>query len=172
MIMLVAFLFCACDESVGYFPDRDGGTDSDSDSDSDTDSDTDSDSDTDACDDITCQDPPDDECQTDGTLHDYNQEADGLCIDGECVYGYETVTCNWGCTVVESDDDKCFDPCEGVVCDDTGDYCEGDLAWHCSPSSCEPTEDGEPECQYSCTYDDCSIYENTCIMWGDFSMCD
>lgn len=165
MIMLVAFLICACDESVGYLPDYDSGTNSDSDSDSDTDSDTDSDSDTDACDGVSCQDPPDDECQTDGTLHDYNQEADGLCIDGECVYEYTTVICEWG-TCAYGDDSLayCTSPCDEMVCtcDQFNDECTVDaggtveLEW-CDSAGCTVDTEGNPSCYFITFTDVCGL---------------
>jgi hypothetical protein len=161
---VVVLFVCGCGEDAKYFPDTDSGTDVDSDSDSDSDTD----GDTDACDGVTCQDPPDDECQTDGTMHDYDQETDGLCVEGECVYEYTTVTCEWGTCAYDDDDlAYCTSPCDDFDCPVPDDECFSDTVIILYDSECYVDEDtGEPLCT------DISDSGTPCSYFGEDYICE
>ncbi len=75
--------------------DTDGDTDGDGDADSDGDTDSDTDNPSDPCDGVICDDPPDDLCEDDNHLVQYRPE--GNCVEGVCYYGYQLVTCEYGC---------------------------------------------------------------------------
>jgi hypothetical protein len=164
MTMLVAFLFCACDESVGYFPDYDGGTDSD------TDSDQDSGIDTDCSDTDPCLDPPDTTtCVDEDTLGYYDQEINGTCIDGECSYTMQTKVCEYGC-ITAGDESKCYDPCEGFDCPIPDDECTGADTITMYAGGCVVEEEtGEPYCsEVNEYYFFCSDFDlTTCVVVDD-----
>jgi len=117
----------------------------------DSDPSSDSDSDTDACDDILCDDPPDDECTEDGDLLAYTEEA--TCIEGECHYTYEIQECEWGCFISEEGDECGLHPCDGYVCDNPPDpECDGEagnmLHVYIPEGGCSLDENNEPQCEY------------------------
>ena len=115
-LTVILLLFIACSDHPPEFT---------SDTDSESDTDTNTESETDACDDVVCDEDPDDECIDDGSLKQYTGEA--TCIDGECNYSYEVIKCEWGCLITKKGESCGPHPCDDVICNDPPPgYCEED----------------------------------------------
>ena len=67
---------------------------------------------------VKCEAPPPTRCLDQDTLATY---APGVCQQGMCLYAPTQMKCPFGCA-----NDKCFDPCEGVTCDQPPTQCHQD----------------------------------------------
>jgi hypothetical protein len=140
-----------------------GDTDTDTDSDSDTDNDTDTDADTgtetdsDACEDVVCDDPPDDHCE-EGELTHYTGEA--TCIEGECHYVHEVTECQY--SFCNTAGDNCAETCEEITCTPPDAYCSNPSTLVVLLEPCDCEMDSGPNCY--CEYE---VFECTCIEVAD-----
>jgi hypothetical protein len=120
----------------------------------------------DPCQGVTCNTPPDDVCLNGTTLRDYN--ATGTCSGGSCSYGYNDVTCSYGCTSQAGPDVCAGDPCQGVTCNTPpANYCvdASYLRQYQSPGTCS---NGNCDysftntfCQYGCNGGACNAAQCT-----------
>ena len=132
------------------------------------------------CDVVDCDEVPKSECVGDFTLRIF--EGPGSCVDGECIFESEEMSCGRGC-----EDGECVgDPCAGVYCnnppedscvdEDTlevyeewGDCAEGDCSYISNEITCDHgCSDGEcvaPECESNedCTDPPGPCYESSGI---------
>lgn len=111
-----------------------------------------------SCDQVTCEDPPDNECDGDFALH---YESVGQCDDDtrECAYPFEVLDCPGdGMTCV---DGECVDLCDGVTCDEPPDaFCTGAVATTWSETG-ECRLDGT--CEYVAEETDCLREGASCV---------
>ncbi|MBN2495566.1 MAG: hypothetical protein JXR96_13310 [Deltaproteobacteria bacterium] len=85
---------------------------------------------------IDCRIPPGASCVDDSTLRTYASR--GECVEGECVYGSNDVTCSRGCDV-----DHCIDePCAGKICN-------GPPNDQCYPPTGDCVADPDARCVYT-----------------------
>ena len=103
----------------------------------------------DPCHEVKCDAPPANECMDGHSLRRY--EAEGVCSDGQCIYGYEDVNCEQGssCSLGQCVAD-CIPDCGDRQCgpDGCGGYCGNcDTGTECSDGNCS-----EPVCNggYNC----------------------
>lgn len=119
----------------------------------------------DPCEDIICDNPPQDECIEGPALKTWT--SPGVCMDGECSYGYETVECEHSCK-----DGECLEednPCAGVECEDPPpNECETEdeiKLWYysgtCVDGKCEYSYDIF-SCEYGCKDGNCLEKKDPC----------
>ncbi len=110
----------------------------------------------DPCEGVVCDNPPASKCIDADTLQVFHQG--GNCVDGDCAYGSDEVTCANGC-----EQDACKDePCAGITCDqppvnkcqDETTLLEYANTGTCSAGECDYSE-SETTCDYQCQLGAC-----------------
>ncbi len=97
---------------------------------------------------VKCDQPPAQHCVSKSTLRTF--VTPGTCATGVCGYAPKDAVCEFGCLA-----DKCFDPCEGVVCQTPPGFCFKDQG-RCVAGGCryEPADGKACDDQQACTVGD------------------
>jgi hypothetical protein len=171
ILSIMILVFTACDDGFIIVEDNDASSSNNTDTYADQ------------CEDVLCDDPPDNECTEDGDILQYTGEA--TCIEGVCHYSYIIEECDWGCEIFEDnpyheDGADCVDPCDGfAVCDDPPDgYCDYHdtttlwAAYNYNPVGwCEVDELGNPYCEYYPNLSYICLLGDECQVIGGVAQC-